>query len=179
MKRYKIVELLGDTGRELLGQEITVKGWVRAFRSNRFIQLNDGSCMSTIQAVVDFEQFEEAVLKRITTASALSLTGQLVESIGSGQALELQVSAVEILGDANPDEVQKPVTKQLKYKNQEGVVEVVMKVDEKGNWKVVNMAATNEELAKYVLTKLKDYNQTSHKAVGQVVKYRFVFKKQV
>ena len=79
----------------------------------------------------------------------------------------------------NPDEVQKPVTKQLKYKNQEGVVEVVMKVDENGNWKVVNMAATNEELAKYVLTKLKDYNQTSHKAVGQVVKYRFVFKKQV
>jgi plastocyanin domain-containing protein len=79
----------------------------------------------------------------------------------------------------NPDEVQKPVTKQLKYKNQEGMVEVVMKVDEKGNWKVVNMAATNEELAKYVLTKLKDYNQTSHKAVGQVVKYRFVFKKQV
>jgi plastocyanin domain-containing protein len=79
----------------------------------------------------------------------------------------------------NPDEVQKPVTKQLKYKNQEGVVEVVMKVDEKGNWKVVNMAATNEELAKYVLTKLKDYNQTSHKAVGQVIKYRFVFKKQV
>ena len=79
----------------------------------------------------------------------------------------------------NPDEVQKPVTKQLKYKNQEGVVEVVMKVDEKGNWKVVNMAATNEELAKYVLTKLKDYNQTSHKAIGQVIKYRFVFKKQV
>ncbi len=82
-------------------------------------------------------------------------------------------------GEGNPDEVQKPVTKQLKYKNQEGVVEVVMKVDEKGNWKVVNMAATNEELAKYVLTKLKDYNQTSHKAIGQVVKYRFVFKKQV
>lgn len=81
-------------------------------------------------------------------------------------------------GELN-DEVQKPVTKQLKYKNQEGVVEVVMKVDEKGNWKVVNMAATNEELAKYVLTKLKDYNQVSHKAVGQVVKYRFVFKKQV
>jgi len=77
------------------------------------------------------------------------------------------------------DEIQKPVTKQLKYKNQEGVVEVVMKVDEKGHWKVVNMAATNEELAKYVLTKLKDYNQASHKAVGQVVKYRFVFKKQV
>ena len=109
MKRYKIAELLGNSGRELLGQEITVKGWVRAFRSNRFIQLNDGSCMSTIQAVVDFELFDEALLKRITTASAISLTGKLVESIGSGQALELQVSAIEILGDANPDEVQKTV----------------------------------------------------------------------
>ncbi len=109
MKRYKIVELLGNTGRELLGQEITVRGWVRAFRSNRFIQLNDGSCMSTIQAVVDFEHFDEALLKRITTASALALTGKLVESIGSGQALELQVSAIEVLGDANPDEVQKTV----------------------------------------------------------------------
>ncbi|MFM8241792.1 MAG: OB-fold nucleic acid binding domain-containing protein, partial [Crocinitomicaceae bacterium] len=109
MIRYKIVELLGNTGRELLGQEITVKGWVRAFRSNRFIQLNDGSCISTIQAVVDFELFDESLLKRITTASALSLTGKLVESIGTGQALELQVSAIEILGDANPDEVQKTV----------------------------------------------------------------------
>lgn len=76
-------------------------------------------------------------------------------------------------------EDQKPVTKNLTHKRHEGVVEVVMKVDQKGQWKVVNMAATNEELAKYVLSKLKDYNmQTNSKSVGQVVKYRFVFKKQ-
>lgn len=93
-------------------------------------------------------------------------------------AEKLMNGGEDVLADGD-DEIQKPVTKQLKYKNQEGVVEVVMKVDEKGNWKVVNMAATNEELAKYVLTKLKDYNQASHKAIGQVVKYRFVFKKQV
>lgn len=104
-----------------------------------------------------------------------------VKSVIGGflQTAEKWVNGGEEVVAEGDDEIQKPVTKQLKYKNQEGVVEVVMKVDEKGNWKVVNMAATNEELAKYVLTKLKDYNQASHKAVGQVVKYRFVFKKQV
>ncbi len=76
-------------------------------------------------------------------------------------------------------EDQKPLTKNLTHKNHEGVVEVIMKVDQKGQWKVVNMAATNEELAKYVLSKLKEYNmQANSKSVGQVVKYRFVFKKQ-
>jgi hypothetical protein len=76
-------------------------------------------------------------------------------------------------------EDQKPVTRNITNKNHEGVVEVVMKVDQKGQWKVVNMAATNEELAKYVLSKLKEYNmQANSKSVGQVVKYRFVFKKQ-
>lgn len=82
-------------------------------------------------------------------------------------------------GDPDLGEDQKPVTKNLTHKNHEGVVEVVMKVDQKGQWKVVNMAATNEELAKYVLSKLKEYNmQSGNKSVGQVVKYRFVFKKQ-
>jgi len=109
MKRWKIAEILGKEGQQLVNQEITIKGWVRAFRSNRFIQLNDGSCMATLQAVVDFEKFDETLLKRITTASALSITGILVESIGSGQSVELQVETIEILGDANPDDVQKTV----------------------------------------------------------------------
>jgi asparaginyl-tRNA synthetase len=109
MKRWRISQILGQEGQTLINQEITVKGWVRAFRSNRFIQLNDGSCMASIQAVVDFEKFDEALLKRITTAAALSVTGTLVESQGSGQSVELQVSEIEILGDANPDEVQKTV----------------------------------------------------------------------
>ena len=109
MKRWRISQLLGQEGQTLINQEITVKGWVRAFRSNRFIQINDGSCMASLQAVVDFEQFDEALLKRINTAAALSLTGILVSSQGAGQAIELQVSNIEILGDAHPDDVQKTV----------------------------------------------------------------------
>jgi asparaginyl-tRNA synthetase len=109
MKRWKIVEILGQEGNQLVNQEITIKGWVRAFRSNRFIQLNDGSCMATLQAVVDFEKFEDSLLKRITTGAALSITGKLIESQGTGQAVELQVENIEILGDANPDDVQKTV----------------------------------------------------------------------
>ena len=109
MKRWRISELLGNEGQTLLNKEIEVKGWVRAFRSNRFIQLNDGSCMASIHAVVDFEKFDEALLKRVNTAAALSLTGILVASQGSGQAIELQVSAIEILGDAHPDDVQRTV----------------------------------------------------------------------
>jgi asparaginyl-tRNA synthetase len=108
MKRIRISQILA--GHEaLLDQEINVKGWVRAFRSNRFVQLNDGSCMANLQAVIDFENWDEALLKRITTAAALSLTGKLVASQGSGQAVELQVGGKEILGDAHPDEVQKTV----------------------------------------------------------------------
>ena len=109
MKRYRISEILAENSPLKIGEEINVKGWVRAFRSNRFIQLNDGSCMANIQAVVDFEQWDEALLKRITTASALSLTGKLVESQGAGQQVELKVEHIEILGDAHPDEVQKTV----------------------------------------------------------------------
>jgi asparaginyl-tRNA synthetase len=108
MERYRIAQIL-QAADALLGQEIVVKGWVRAFRSNRFVQLNDGSCMANLQAVIDFEQWDEALLKRITTAAALSLTGTIVASQGAGQAVELQVSNIEILGDAHPDEVQKTV----------------------------------------------------------------------
>lgn len=108
MKRIRIAQILA--GHEALqGQEIVVKGWVRAFRSNRFVQLNDGSCMANLQAVIDFEEWDESLLKRITTASALALTGTLVASQGAGQAIELQVTAIEILGDAHPDDVQKTV----------------------------------------------------------------------
>ncbi len=56
MKRIKIKHVLSSEGKELIGQRITIKGWVRAFRSNRFIQINDGSCIANIQAVIDFEK---------------------------------------------------------------------------------------------------------------------------
>jgi asparaginyl-tRNA synthetase len=112
MERVKIVDLIKDPK---IGQEYLVKGWVRAFRSNRFIQLNDGSTINTIQAVVDFEQFDETILKKITTAAAVGLTGTLVASQGAGQAFELQVSAIEIIGEANPDDVQRTVMQPKKH----------------------------------------------------------------
>jgi len=84
-------------------QEFEVSGWVRTFRSNRFIALNDGSTLNNLQCVVDFEALDSDLLKRITTGSALRLRGILVESQGRGQRFELQVSTLEILGDADPD----------------------------------------------------------------------------
>ena len=86
-----------------LQQTVTINGWVRTFRSNRFIALNDGSTIHNIQCVVDLDSFGEATLKRINTGAALSVTGTLVESQGKGQKFEIQVSQLEILGDSNPD----------------------------------------------------------------------------
>jgi len=85
-------------------QEIEIKGWVRTFRANRFIALNDGSTIKNIQCVVDFEKTDETLLKRITTGAAIAVKGTLIESQGRGQTVEVQVSHIEILGDSNPDE---------------------------------------------------------------------------
>lgn len=86
------------------GQEVTIKGWVRTFRSNRFIALNDGSCLNSMQCVVDFENTDEELLKRITTGACLSVTGNLVESQGKGQKVEVSVTAIDVLGDAPVEE---------------------------------------------------------------------------
>ena len=102
MSYKEVLELLQS---EPSLQEFTVRGWVKSFRSNRFIALNDGSTIKNIQCVVDFENFDEALLKRITTGSAIAVTGNLVASQGSGQTVEVAVSKVEILGDADPEEV--------------------------------------------------------------------------
>lgn len=85
-------------------QEVQIKGWVRTFRSNRFIALNDGSTIKNIQCVIDFENTDEAILKRISTGAAVSIKGNLAESQGKGQNVEIQVTAIEVLGDSNPDE---------------------------------------------------------------------------
>ena len=85
-------------------QEVTIKGWVRTFRSNRFIAVNDGSTIKNIQCVIDFENTSVDLLKRITTGAAVAIKGTLSESQGKGQSLEVQVAEVEILGDSNPDE---------------------------------------------------------------------------
>ena len=84
-------------------QNVTVKGWVRTFRANRFIALNDGSTINNIQCVVDFENFDEALLKRITTGAAIHVTGELVESQGKGQSVEIVVKTLDVLGDSDPE----------------------------------------------------------------------------
>jgi asparaginyl-tRNA synthetase len=96
----KIAEILQSTPTE---QQLTVKGWVRTFRANRFIALNDGSCLSNLQCVVDFEQTDPEVLKNITTGAALSIEGTLVESQGKGQTVELIVNEITVLGPADPE----------------------------------------------------------------------------
>ncbi len=98
--RTKIKQLLATAP---TGQEVIVMGWVRAFRSNRFVALNDGSTINNIQAVVDFENTPEDLLKRITFGACLKITGQLIESLGSGQAVEIKATHIEILGDSDPE----------------------------------------------------------------------------
>ena len=101
MKDKNVAEILKS---DSVLQEIQLKGWVRTFRSNRFIALNDGSTIKNIQCVIDFESTSEETLKRITTGAAICVRGVLVESQGRGQTFEIQVSKIEILGDSNPDE---------------------------------------------------------------------------
>ena len=101
MTKNSVAELL-KSGSVL--QEVIIKGWVRTFRSNRFIALNDGSTINNIQCVIDFENTPEETLKRITTGAAIHIKGIIAESKGKGQSVEIQVSNIEILGDSNVDE---------------------------------------------------------------------------
>jgi asparaginyl-tRNA synthetase len=100
MKHSKVKDLLSN---EKSNYEVTVKGWVRTFRNNQFIALNDGSTIHNLQCVVDFENTSEETLKRINTGTAVALTGNLVESKGAGQKYEIQVSKLEILGDCDAE----------------------------------------------------------------------------
>ncbi len=106
MQHTKISEILRS---EAFGQTYTVKGWVRAFRSNRFIILNDGSSLHSLQCVLDFENTPEATLSEINIGAALSITGTLKQSQGRGQRVEIEVDEVNILGTANPEEIKKTI----------------------------------------------------------------------
>jgi asparaginyl-tRNA synthetase len=99
-KRVKIKDALGMTA----GQEkITVMGWVRTMRNNQFIALNDGSSNENLQLVLELGHFDENLLKKITTGTSIRAAGQLVNSPGKGQQLELKADEVEILGLSDPD----------------------------------------------------------------------------
>src|ERR1700744_543437 len=82
--------------------DVVVKGWVRTFRNNQFIALNDGSTNNTLQVVVDLDT-DPALLKRITTGAAISVVGELVASLGKGQKVEVKAKTIEILGDCDAE----------------------------------------------------------------------------
>ena len=100
MKNNSVKDLLLNTKTNSI---VTVSGWVRTFRANRFIALNDGSSINSIQCVIDFESFDEIILKKINTGTSLKVTGSLVESQGSGQKFEIIVSDIEILGECDSE----------------------------------------------------------------------------
>jgi asparaginyl-tRNA synthetase len=99
-KRIKIKELLAQEPNQ---QEVTVMGWVRTFRNNQFIALNDGSTNSNLQIVAELGKFDDELLKRVTTSASLKVTGVVVPSLGKGQTMELKASSIEILGDSDAE----------------------------------------------------------------------------
>ncbi len=99
--RSKVKDLLKATP----GQDVLAKGWVRTKRGNKqikFIALNDGSTVNNIQIVADMANFDETLIARITTGASISVTGSLIESVGSGQAVEIQAREIEVLGECDP-----------------------------------------------------------------------------
>lgn len=100
MKKTRVAEILKKGG-DL--EHVLVQGWVRTFRNNQFIALNDGSTLNNLQLVVDRESTDEAILKRITTGAAVSATGKVVPSQGRGQAYEVVVDEIEIVGDSDAE----------------------------------------------------------------------------
>jgi len=101
--RIVIKELL-ESG--IVGSEVTVKGWVRTRRGNKFVNfiaLNDGSCLNNVQIVADADKFDDELIKKVTTGASLAVIGEVVASEGSGQNVEIRAKHIEILGECDPD----------------------------------------------------------------------------
>ena len=86
-----------------IGKDVYVCGWVKTFRSNRFININDGSCIEDLQCVIELDSFDKKTLSQINTGASLNLKGEIVESQGKGQNVEIHVKNIEILGTSHPD----------------------------------------------------------------------------
>src|SRR5687767_10386962 len=99
-KRVKVKDLLAS---DTTGQQVIVMGWVRTFRNNQFVALNDGSTNNNVQVVLELGKFNDDLLKRITTSAALKVKGTVIPSLGKGQTLEVKADEVEILGDSDAE----------------------------------------------------------------------------
>ncbi len=100
----KRVRIKDTSDPQLLNKEMVIMGWVRTFRNNQFVALNDGSSLQNLQVVLELGKFPDALLKKITTGSALKISGQLIPSPAAGQKVELKAKEVEILGESDPDQ---------------------------------------------------------------------------
>ena len=98
--RVKIKQLLAS---EETGQQVTVMGWIRTFRNNQFIALNDGSTNNNLQVVVELGLLDDATLKRLTTGASIKVTGEVVASLGKGQKVEVKAKTLEVLGDSDAE----------------------------------------------------------------------------
>ena len=99
-KRSKIKGVLTSNN---IGMEVTVMGWVRTFRNNQFIAINDGSTNNNLQVVAELGLLDEATLKRITTGASVKVYGEIVASLGKGQKVEVKAKSIEILGDSDAE----------------------------------------------------------------------------
>ena len=100
LKRLQIKSVLNN---DYVGKVIVVCGWVKTFRSNRFINLNDGSCLSDLQCVVDYEKLDQSKLSKINTGACLEVEGEIVKSQGQGQSVELIANNINVLGESDPE----------------------------------------------------------------------------
>ena len=101
MNEVSISDILNSN--KIVDKKVSISGWVRTFRANRFIALNDGSCLSNLQCVIDYENTDDKVLKAISTGAAINVNGTLVSSQGSKQNVELRVDKCKILGESDPE----------------------------------------------------------------------------
>src|SRR5438045_1473774 len=99
-KRIKIKEVLNLKPDN---QQVTVMGWVRSFRNNQFIALNDGSTNTHLQVVVELGKYNDEFLKKITTSASLKVSGIVIPSLGKGQKLEIKADSIEILGESDAE----------------------------------------------------------------------------
>ena len=101
MNQININSILNS--KSLIGEKIKINGWVRTFRANRFIALNDGSTIENLQCVIDYENIQSDVLKKINTGASIQIIGILSKSQGSKQKVEVVVEEFKILGESNPE----------------------------------------------------------------------------
>ena len=101
MNGIKIAKLLSNKN---LNKSHFINGWVKTFRGNRFISINDGSTSQNLQCVIEYEKIDESLLKKINTGASVNIYGDLIESQGRGQKFELKVKELKIIGESDPDE---------------------------------------------------------------------------